>query len=234
MSLEQSPEEMRKQLAEISEQEEKQQSDGEKEEVVAESEENAEAVEEKADEAGEGESAEKKEEEKVAAPEKKEEEKLDDAGYARLRREKAAAEKKARELEEMLAAKAAAPEAEEQEAHQENPLLNNMLQEYQINLAAKEFMSLEDKFKQKEPNYDAVATEYASALAQSIRIQNPRLSSLEVAERTKKAILEKAGEYVRKGFDPVEEMYHEARELGFDGSSLKKKEEPSNPKSTLS
>jgi hypothetical protein len=184
-----------------------------------------EAVEEEA--APEPEEEAPKEEEKAPEqPEEKPEAPLDDAGYAKLRREKAAAQKLAekeaaekaelqRQLDELLRAP-----REEAEQPVIAPEISEILQEHRVSRAEREFVALEAQFKARTPDYDGVAAEYTKALADSIRIQNPRLTPVEVAERTKMQILQQAGELVRNGFDPIEEMYHTAKELGFTGKSF--------------
>ena len=47
---------------------------------------------------------------------------------------------------------------------------------------------------------------------------------MQIAEKTKDTILTKAAHYVRDGFNPIEELYHEAKELGCTGKSYAKEE----------
>ena len=180
--------------------------------------------------------SEKKEDEKPAEEAKeepkkeepKEEEKLDDAGYARLRRQAAAAEKRAREAEERLAAKtqeAQVEDVEEQAAIPLSPELEEIVKDHRLSRAEREFTKLESKFAASEPEYDAISSQYTAALAASIKIQNPRLTPAEVGEKTKDALLHKAAAFVRAGFDPIEELFHEAKELGFTGKAAKKEPE---------
>jgi|TARA_B110000503_G_scaffold84881_1_gene129155 hypothetical protein len=164
-----------------------------------------------------------KEPEKPKEEEKKEE--LDNAGYARLRRE-AAAERRAKEQLQQELDALRAEKKEEVEEPQYQPLppeVQRAVEDSTLNRAEKEFSILEQKVKQAHPEYSAVATEYAQALYQSIRIQNPRKTDVELQDMTKRTILLKAGEFARQGYEnPVEEMYHEARELGYTGKSLQK------------
>lgn len=175
-----------------------------------------------------------KEEEKPepeAKPEEKKEE-LDNAGYARLRREAAAEKHRAQQLEKEIAELRATREVAEAPAQIPlPPELQSVVDDNRISRAEREFAILENKAKQIHPEYGAVASEYAAAMYQSIRVQNPRKSDVELNEMTKKAILMKAGEYARQGYEnPVEEMYHEARELGFTGKSFQKQEAPREEK----
>lgn len=169
------------------------------------------------------------EEEKPKEEEKpEEEEKLDNNGYRRLRREKAAAEKLASDRETEIAelrAKLAAPKDDEaEEAPRISSEMEEIVRDHRMGRAEREFQTLEAKFSANTPDYNAVSTEYALALAQSIRIQNPRMSNNQVAEETKKSLLMKASHFVNKGFDPIEELYNEAKDLGFTGKSSRREE----------
>lgn len=172
------------------------------------------------------ESVEEKKEEPKEEP--KEEEKLDNAGYARLRREAAAEkrlrEQKERELEEVYA-KLNAKQETPQEEVQLPPQVQSIVERDRINQAAREFDILESQVKHRYPEYSAVASEYAQAMYQSIRLQNPRKSQVELSEMTRNAILMQAGEFARQGFEnPVEELFHTAKELGYTGKSFQKEE----------
>lgn len=157
------------------------------------------------------------------------EEKLDDSGYARLRREARAAEKKAEALQEEITALKKKPESEEvvEPVYTPDPEIEEIKKEHLMGKAEREFEDLEREFKAKTADYEGVSTEFARALAGAIKVQNPRMTLSQVAEETKKALLTKASNFARDGFDPVEELYHEAKSLGFTGDSLKKKEDPS-------
>jgi hypothetical protein len=195
-----------------------------------------EAVEEEA--ASEPEEEAPKEEEKAPEqPEEKPEAPLDDAGYAKLRREKAAAQKLAekeaaekaelqRQLDELLRAP-----REEMEQPPIAPEIAELLKERTISRAEREFLAFEAEFKATTKDYDAVATEYAQKVMDGIHILNPRMPRAELVERTKLTILEKAGEFALQGFHPIEEMYHLAKEMGCTGKSFQQaaeqpKEEP--------
>ncbi len=192
-------------------------------------------IAEKADEpevVEEVEEAPKEEEPKVEeepAKEEPKEEKLDDSGYARLRREAAAAKKLAndeaarREAAEAKLAAIEAPEAVEQTF--DDPELEEIRQERRNKRAEREFEALEAKYRRVNPDYDAVAAEYALALAQSIKTQHPRLSNSEIIDKTKETILIKARDDYRAGFDPAEELYHDAKELGITGKKAEPKVE---------
>lgn len=181
-----------------------------------------------------------KEEAKEEIKEEKKEEpedKPDANAYQRMRREKAAAEKREQDKDreiESLKAKLAEPKEEKEEREQPAivPELEEIVIDHRMKQAEKEFTTLESNFKRSNPEYDGVAAEYAMALAQSIKIQNPRLNNNEVAEKTKKTILFKAATFMDKGFDPIEELYHEAKELGFNGNSFKKTEQKQDKEET--
>lgn len=152
-------------------------------------------------------------------PKKEPEEEPDASAYARMRREKAAAEKKAADLEARLAAlesKPAEPEPKgEADTVEVPPEIEELVRERRMTRAEREFQDLEMKFKEKVPDYDGVAKEYVSALASAVRIQNPRLNPHEITEKVKETVLLKAANYMRDGFNPIEELYHEAKDLGF-------------------
>jgi len=164
-----------------------------------------------------------KEPEKPKEEEKKEE--LDNAGYARLRREAAAEKRRAEQLQQELDALRAEKlnEVEQPEYQPLPPEVQRAVEDSTLNRAEKEFSILEAKTKQANPDYNAVASEYAQAMFQSIRIQNPHKSDIELSDMTKRAILLKASEYARQGYEnPVEEMYHVAKMLGYTGKSFQK------------
>lgn len=179
---------------------------------------------------------EKPEEKPIEKPiEKVEEKPLDDAGYARLRREAAAAENRAKkaeqELEESRRVVATERPIEEQPAQAIPSELQPLIERHRIGEAEREFAIYENKAKQLHPEYGAVASEYAQAMYQSIKLQNRGVSELQLNEMTKKAILIQAGEFVRAGYEnPVEEMFHYAKELGFTGKSYQKQESKPEPK----
>lgn len=189
-----------------------------------------EEVEEPADAPAEEEKPEEPKSEEVKE-EAKEEEKPDSAAFQRLRREAAAAKKRAEEAEAKLIASQDKPKEREQineepSAPEVVPEIAEIVEDHRMKRAEREFQALEANFKANTPEYDAVAAEYAMAIAQSIRIQHPRLSPMDIAEKTKKTILIKAANFMRDGFDPIEELFHEAKDLGFTGKSAQKKEEP--------
>lgn len=175
-------------------------------------------------------------EELEAKPEVKEEvkvepkEEIDNAGFARLRREAAADKKRADAAEAKaiaLEAKLSVPDiTEETGAPEVSPEVASMLEDHRFKRAEREFQSLESEFSSKQKDYEGVSAEYAMALASSIRIQNPRMSVVDVAEETKKSLLMKAAKYMKDGFNPIEELYHEAKDLGFTGNSYNRKPEP--------
>jgi len=211
-------EKMKKELAEM-------ENEDHKNEEVAQVEE---SDEEKPEESIEAQEESKEEEKEKAEEPSKEKEELDDKGYARLRREAAAEKRRAeqlqKELEELRKSKEIESSIEEPQITLP-PEFQSVIEDHRTNRAEKEFLILENKAKQQYPDYNAITTEYAAAMYQSIRLQNPRKSDIELNEMTKKAILMKAGELARAGYEnPVEEMYHEAKELGFTGKSFQKEE----------
>lgn len=191
--------------------------------------ENEEIVEELKEESNEEAAETKEEPEKEEIKEEKPEEKkpeIDDAGFARLRREATAEKRRAEAAEKELAELRKAKEVVELPVEAPlHPEMQTVLEDHRINRAEREFSMFESKVKQQHPEYGAIATEYANAMAQAFRIQNPRKTDVEINDMTKRAILIKAGEFARAGYEnPVEEMYHEAKELGFTGKSFQKQE----------
>lgn len=143
-------------------------------------------------------------------------EKPDAAAFQRLRRENAAFKK---QLEKP---------AEEIEAPTQDDDIAEVLREHKMTKAERYFYSLEAEFKRTTPEYGAVAQEYTMALAQSIKLQNPRISQDELVRKTKETVLLKAAGYVKDGLNPVEELYNDAKELGFKGK--KNDEKPKEEK----
>lgn len=189
-----------------------------------------EVVEEFEEEVEEEKEEEIKKEEKPK--EQAKEEKLDDGAYMKLRREalaeKRRAEQLAKELEELRKAKEPEQVIEQPTL---SPELESVIQEHRMSRAEREFLMLENKVKQQNPEYNAVAAEYTAAMYQALKLQNPRKSDIELGEMTKTAILLKAAEYARAGYEnPAEEIYHEARELGFTGKSQQKQIEAQEEK----
>jgi len=173
-------------------------------------------VEEKTEEVVE-EEPEVKEEPK---PEVKEE--LDDAGHARLRRERAAEKKRADELEAENQRLRNPPK--EDDGEEVNPIIAKVYNRIQYEEAGREFASREEQFKQNAPaDFEDVANQYKAAVYHKIRIDNPDLSHADLLEATNKDLLMKASNYLNEGFNPIEEMYHAAKKLGFKAIP---KEEP--------
>lgn len=211
--------EIKKMKEELAQAEEK-----EVQEVETEKEEEVEAEETKED----IEKDEKTEQEPEIKEEKSEEKELDNAGYARLRREAAAEKRRAQQLETELNELRKAKEVEETTEEAPLPLppeMQSIIEDHRLDRAEREFSIFENKVKEQHPEYNAVSSEYAAAWYHAIKLQNPRKSDIELGEMTKKAIIMRAAEYARAGYEnPVEEMYHEARELGFTGKSLQREE----------
>lgn len=212
MSLQDQLEEDRKKLAEMLESETK---EDEEEEIEETEEEEPEPEEE---------SVEKEPEKEPEKP--VEEPKLDASGYARLRREAAASKKLAEE--ERTARQALAEENERLKSGQYEPVeqsqevalppvLQKLIQREHTNEAISEFKNYEADFRGTVENYDSVADQYQTALAQSIKIQNPRMSRQDVDAQAQHIIMVKASEYLKSGLNPIEELYHDAIEAGYTG-----------------
>jgi len=181
------------------------------------------------EEAGKQDAEEVIEEKPVDSPEKgeeavepvkvPEEPEPDASAYARMRREKRAAEKQAEELraqiEELKKAKAD-PQIEEDVNTIELPAeVTELIAERRNAQAEREFRQLEDAFRKSTPHYDDIVDQYHAAMQQSIRIQNPRMPQAEIEKLAKHTAMIKARDYLNKGFDPIEELFNEAVDLGF-------------------
>lgn len=176
---------------------------------------------------------EKVEEEPAKKPEKPDEpvveekkpEEEDAKGAARLRiearKEKERADKLADELKALREAKEKEiPDEEKQEDFQAE--IMEVIHEKKRADAHKEFLAYEEQVRADNPNYDAVAREYASAMLASVRLENPKLSGPALQEAAMAKIINRAAQYAVKGYEnPVEALYLEAKELGFNGTSAK-------------
>lgn len=164
-----------------------------------------------------------KEEPKEEPKEEVKEEKLDDSAYARIRRELAAEKKRVAELE-------AANKEEPDPNEVINAELIDVIEERRRQKAELEFSRLEQGFAQITPGYEdtedavGIASQYKMAVYNSIRTAHPRLSHMELLDKTKETLLKKAGTYLNQGFDPIEEMYHDAVALGIKPQARQKPE----------
>lgn len=212
MSLQSEIEEMKKQLAETPAEE------VEEEEIVEEATEgeDAEEVEEKTESPAEKEND--GEEKKEVEAEKVEEEKPDHAAFAKMRRDKAAAEKRAEDAEARASkmVEKEPVESEETQPHELPPEVAELLADHQMTKAEREFQDFEAEVLRKNKDYPAVAEQYSAVIEEGIRARNPLKSDREVRSMAKRAILETAGELLRKGYEnPVEEMFIRAKERGY-------------------
>lgn len=173
--------------------------------IVKEAEKAEEPQEEVKEEVKEEPKAEEKPEVKVEEK-KEEEEKPDAAAFARMRRELNALKKQKTEKKEEVA---------EDPQKQVNDALVEVIQTVREQKAEKEFAILESSFASQTPDYNDVSNQYKAALYNSLRLQNPRKSHAELLDMTKQSLLIKAGGYVNDGLDPIQEMYEEAKMLGF-------------------
>jgi hypothetical protein len=142
--------------------------------------------------------------------ETKQEEKPDAAAFARMRRELAAAKKEAEELKSKMKSE----ETTDYDAKVSNDL-EEILRERQITKATQEFVILEENFKSTVPDYEDISNGYKEAIYQSLKIQNPYKSHIELLNDTKMTLLVKAGQFVNQGLDPIQELYEEAKSLGI-------------------
>lgn len=169
----------------------------------------------------------------AAQPEKeevKEPEKLDNAAYARLRREKEAAERKLRELEEAKAKPVEENADTDQEISEQDYYLQSIIEEKKLNDARQHLATLESQYREVNPDYDDVITQYAQAVASAYRVNNPRVSQADLARDVERSFIERAAEYYRRGLDPAEELYQDAVSLGFKKREPEKEEVKETPR----
>ena len=187
-------------------------------------------VEEETEQAEEAveESVEVKEQPKDEPKEEPKEEELDDSGYRKLRRDAAAAKKRAQELEEELARERQAKtqvtqEVETAQSVELPPEIKKMHEDYAYNQAKNEFIGIVNSFKETAPqDFADVTAQYENALFNATRLEHPRASIDEIKAMTERKLLFKASQYASQGYNPAEELYEEARALGF--KAIPKKE----------
>jgi hypothetical protein len=158
---------------------------------------------------------EEKVEEKPEEP--KDDEELDASGYRKLRRDLKAAQK---QIEDLKAAKTkdAEPVAEREETPEAvlPPEVVDLVEERKYQKAGQEFSSMEEDFKKNAPDdFEDVSLQYKASLYQHIRIDNPRMTHDQLLAETNKKLLMKASKYLNEGYNPIEEMYEDAKSLGF-------------------
>lgn len=154
-----------------------------------------------------------------------EDEKIDNAAWAKHRRELKAererAERLAAELEEYKRKQqqASDPAPEEQEPAERLHRIEKTLQEIEaeriINAATQRFNELEIEFKRDVPDYDAVCAAYLKSAILAAKIDNPRESDARIGEIVRNKTLVKAMRYAEAGYNPVEAIYNEALSLGL-------------------
>lgn len=164
-------------------------------------------------------------EEPKEEPAPKPDSELTSSEFARIRRENAAMKK---QLAEREALKAEPVQTIEQPVLP--PIMEEIAREYQINQAGVEFNQMEAAFRRQVPDYDDVSNAFKQDLFRSVKLQNPRMSDDLVLKETNKQLLLKASQYVNQGLDPVQEMYEDAKSLGY---KARPKEEPKEEKTQI-
>lgn len=156
----------------------------------------------------------------------KEHNKEENVDFARLRREKAEAERKARESEERIRQLEEGAEIEQKEEVNEDAVLLQELKEKKEYEATRDgFLQIEANTKAGLDNYEEVSAHYANTIAQGIYALNPNLTEQQLKKAVEKKILDDADALYRQGFNPVEEMYHMAKEkYGYKPKSAAKEE----------
>ena len=193
-------------------------------------------------------------EQEVKVVDKVEEEKLDSSAYARMRMEKAAAQRKADMLEaELKAAKEAKevkpkavseePDAElDPEAHLRWELAETKKQlkevaDWKEQISQKErnaslregavnaFVSYEDAFSPTVKDYAEVTAFGVEQLATSISRLNPHLTGKALSDTVQKQVLIMAGQAESQGFDPAEYFYNQSKKWGYQPKAEAKAQE---------
>lgn len=196
----------------------------------------------KEEDAGEPETPENKPEEKPAAP-------PENADFARLRREKAASDRRAAAAEAQLKQKPTEsakpanadtepdqntdPEAhlrwELRQARNDVKSLTDWRQaeerkQQQITVkdsAVKAFGNYEQAFSPTVKDYDDVMKFGVQAITQSIRTLQPNLNGPDLGEAVQRQILRMAGQAEMEGHDPAEYLYHQAKSWGYKPAEAK-------------
>lgn len=178
----------------------------------------------------------KEDEKKVEEPKEDKEEKAIRANeFYKARREKAALEKRVAELEARLAENSKPSESvtsAKDDAPMTNDELSELLEERRYEKAASEFMSIEADFAKDLPGYEQAVEGYKAAVFNSLRVLNPSKPRHELVRDTQREILNRAGDFYRRGLNPVEELYNQAIALGLGGQE-KKESAPVEKKPTV-
>lgn len=182
-----------------------------------------EGVGDEEDKSGDGDS------EEEAKPEPKEEAGPTDSDFARMRREKRALEKRIAELE---SAKNQPPKDHDEgdQAAAVNEELRDILYQRKVEKAEREFLEMEQSFRASAADYDDVSQQYKAGVYQAQRIMDPKASHYELLERTKMQILNTASKYINQGYDPIEELYNEAKHLGMGAAQPASQSQEDQPK----
>lgn len=212
MGLNETMKELKEKIAEAEEKEKEQPAVEEnlEAEVPAEDEENPEAEDVKEEEVKE----EEKPEEELSASDHRKRRREN-----KLQRDKEALENKVRELEERLLASKDTKETADKPEVQTIELPEEVIElteERKYLKAGQEFTQMEQDFKKSAPeDFDDVSLQYKAALYHGNRARHPRLSHDQLLEMTNKELLQRAGAYLRDGYDPIEELYQDAKAMGF-------------------
>jgi len=78
--------------------------------------------------------------------------------------------------------------------------------------AVQKFSSLEAEFKTTVDDYDEVSEFMKNKFIEGVRIDNPFLSQEELSAKVREKVLTRSIQYHQDGLNPVEEIYHSAKE----------------------
>ena len=89
-------------------------------------------------------------------------------------------------------------------------------QKDQYSQAVQEFVGMEQSFSSQVDDYEDVSAFFKKRMEQNIKASNPFITDAQLKDAVNNQILVTASNLLNQGFNPVEEMYHIAKdELGF-------------------
>lgn len=91
-------------------------------------------------------------------------------------------------------------------------------QQYKQNLlqqAVAEFQDYEAGFAKEATDYDQVTDFYRQKMTDSFKTLHPNMNEKQVEQAVSMKILEEAGNIVKYGLNPAEELYNRAKKMGF-------------------
>jgi hypothetical protein len=96
-----------------------------------------------------------------------------------------------------------------------SPVLQEMREKEIYDTAAQELVQYENMVRDKLEGYDEVSKAYLSHVQTAIQTYYPNANPAWVAQETRRKVLQRAAQYQKAGYNPVEALYHEAVEKGL-------------------